>query len=52
MKKFHITYFLEGRDTPTLTGITMEAICMRSLLNEIWERDLININDIKYIIEI
>jgi len=52
MKRFHITYFLENRETPTLSGITLEALDMRSLLKEIWERDLINIDNIKYIIEL
>jgi len=52
MKTFHITYFLEGMDTPTLGGFTVQSENIVSAIAVFMQKKDININNIKYIIEL
>lgn len=53
MKRFHITYYLENTDYPTLSGVTIEAEDMILAINIFINReDTPDIDRIKYVIEL
>lgn len=51
-KSFHITYFLEDKKIPTLTGITIEAHDMSQAIFFLRLHYRIEVSKIKYIIEL
>jgi hypothetical protein len=53
MKRFHITYFLPEKDSPTLTGVTIEATDMIFAINKFINMDETpGVECIKYCIEL